>query len=768
MASWNILQARFTQGELSPLLYGQSNIDVVNDGCQLIRNGLVTVQGPVITRPGTVFLTTYAGLLRPFYRLWSFIGPQNQDLIAGFYDGKVAVLDWQNGVIGGVSGAYVQIITNPNFTLGLNSWVAIERETISPLFGAFIAALDGQCLLRTTPANVPPQAIGFVWPIQEIFRVDVLTVDGNDFVLQCTVFFTVDGPGGGPNPINETSKDYEYFVRLRLGTTYVGNEIGTQEFRLNYFSNDQFNLNISLPTIPAGTEVFSHVEFYARAIVNNAIVAPDNYDCRVDNVFLFVRPTAAPAPVILNTIYQGNELEALHFVQSPFDNRELLCLHPDHPPHALFYDSGLNNWGFAPYTFTNQPSEWGPDQWPSIGAGAQGRLILSGLSTHPETIWGSQTYDWHNFDLGAGANNEGIEVTGIERDVNTWVMSGKTLLYGDRRREYSMNSTEITVTPTNINISTQSAFGTERNPQKILMGKNVVLSAGGNNDLRLLQYSRENGGFISPNIILKAEHLGKKQFRRHFYTRDPNQILWNVMQDGTITLCSFDDELNIQAWSRLETTGIIIDGCVVNDEVGRNVVVLAIQRDINGTSAINIETISYLRVSSTWETTDCTMQVFSNNSDTIITGLDIFNNKLVSVFLDGNYDGNHLVTNNQLEISVPAFTVKVGYPYQFTVTTFPQDSLSPSRGALGITAKKRFSKLGIRGVFSLPPMINGQRPPDRSPQGIMNIPEVPQQFIDADVVDLGTNETGVITIEETLPVQLTIAAIYGQLTGNQV
>lgn len=774
MADWETLQPTFAQGELSPYLLGQANADILRQGAQLIRNGFVTPQGPVITRPATTFLSVYDSLTHNDARVWSFSGPDTQDLFAVFHDGKVNVLDWQSGAIGGTTGPYQQLITNNNFQLGLDSWSENEFNYDDPTYSfrtnVRVRAQDKQAQLYINfVSNADNIAPSYETAIPQLYRSDNLPAASQEFVLQCIARYTNDDVAGEENnPL--TGADWKWYLRLSIGTTDRGSEIATQDFELELLTTRTYTLTaIHGVSLPAGTPIHTTVELVgvAQTPLPNGSFAESNtfHFANVDDIYLYARPLAAAGPIELTTPYAGEDLAALHFVQSPYGNRDLVCLHPDHPPQTLYYDSGLTNWVFEEFTFSNAPLVWGVDgKYPSIGAGVQGRLALSGLETNPEIIWLSKTEDWQDFDQGTAQPTDAIELTAQVRDVNTWIIGGKGLLYGDRKKEYEITSQQF-LAPNDIGVSLQTSYGTERMPQKILMGKNVVLATGGNNDLRLLHYNRADLGFIAPNIVLKAEHLGRKEFKRHFYTRDPNQMLWSVMRDGTITLCSFDDDLNVQAWSRFETDGFILDGCALNDSSGRNVVVLVVERLIDNQQVINIETIYPLRDVSQWQIVDSAITVFPVSPAVgPLAGFERLEGKEVAVFLDNQFDGLQTVEGGEITVNAASGQVTCGIPYEFNVKTFPQNSISQS---LGIDSKKRISQIGVRGLFSLPPLINGDRPPDRSPQAIMNNSQPPIDLLDVKALNLGFDKYAVVEIKEVLPVRVQLAAIYGKLTSNQ-
>jgi hypothetical protein len=292
-----------------------------------------------------------------------------------------------------------------------------------------------------------------------------------------------------------------------------------------------------------------------------------------------------------------------------------------------------------------------------------------------------------------------------------------------------------------------------------------VVYGSGSTDFRLLQYSYDDGGFVAPNANAKAEHLGKRLFKRSFYTRDPHQIMWSIMEDGTITMLSIDSESDFAAWTRMEMDSPVTDGCSVINPVGENMVFLIVRRVIDGQQKTYIERITDLRFTSRWETMDCLVRTFVDGLSGQIAGFDALEGCTVAVFGDDQYVGEQVVTGGEITLDFEVSKVECGLPNVFSVTTFPQGGRISQTG---LTSKKRYSKVGLRGLFGLPPLINGQRPPDRAPQANMDFNEPKDDVYDADIVGVDTDDFGSVTISEVLPFQVTIAAIYGKLTSNQL
>lgn len=89
----------------------------------------------------------------------------------------------------------------------------------------------------------------------------------------------------------------------------------------------------------------------------------------------------------------------------------------------------------------------------------------------------------------------------------------------------------------------------------------------------------------------------------------------------------------------------------------------------------------------------------------------------------------------------------------------PQDSIR--------SWTKRWNKIWALMHLSAPPIINGVRPPDRSPSTPMDTPE-PLSSGQYQAVGLGWDQNGQITIEENLPVAMNVLAIYGELARESL
>lgn len=773
---WNIIQNNFTAGILSPRFVGQVNNDLVRAGLQTADNAFIFPQGPCAKRPGTHLLHTLFSPLNSILanvRVWRFIGPENNDLIAVFYDGIVAVYDAIEGQLGGDTAPFSQLLPNTVFPPvdELTYWVGENYNWnpnyhITTYWALYLGSGSARMRSQTDTAFFISAVPTDFLPAQNLSSTIAVNPGLDEWRLKARVILdeTMKSQLADPRALY-----FEVELTLLSGVT----ELDTQVFSIEPATEEIFQLEYTNPGTLPESEITVRVRLHPLIDplyqTGQTVKQGTYFELIVREVTLESRFTPGPpSPIQFITTYTNEEIGELHFVQSPYNNRELIVLHPNHPPMALYYNAGP--WAWLAYPFTSSPPEWAANNYPGIGTAFQGRLVLSGVPSFPEKIWASASGNWPDmYDATPSGKGDALELVAQERDVNTWLAGLKGLLYGDRRAERLIRADSTLVAFDDIVIVNQSGYGSLRMPQKIIFGKNIVLATGGKADLRLVRYSDENGGFIAPNILAKAEQLGRPGFRSHFYSRKPHMILWSVMLDGSVLLCHFDDEMEMAAWTKIPSpaNGRYVDGCVTIDEDGNDIVTLISVRQINTNVRIFFEVIQNLNDLETWSYVDILQTYQGPFTLGPMLGFDEYINQTVAVFYNGEF-AEYQQVNVLGELNITddtATTLTVGLPYNFKVTTFPQGSIAIQSG---LVAKKRYSQLGVRGVFSSPPVINGQRPPDRDPNNLMNVSINPVAVLDTKIVDMNFSETAEITIEEDQPVGLMVAAIFGKITSNQL
>jgi len=762
MAAWHSIQSSFKIGEVSPRFAAEVNDEFAKNAAAEIYNGVVLLQGSATKRLGTSFsalVPISTGNQSDPARIWPMFAPDNQEIVAVFTHEFVTLIFDLAAAYGDsvpIVGQ-IQTVLNPSFEQGFNGW-SYDGATMTPtgvslnttLGSIFdgVTDLDGMAVLSATWDSAVV--------IFDTYAVGIdQTLNIPDPATELTYSLTAleqGAPEGIP-----------VVLRLKCGTTPGGNDIFQQDINIPNGGPSVNYTAVMSGFAPVSGTVYLRVE-YQVTIYQATFFAHSSL--AVDDILLYANDQTLSAPISVITPYTSDQVEDLHFSQSPFDDQALFIFHPDVEPNWLYFN-GVS-WIVEPVVFTSSPSVWAGTNWPSICTSYQGRLILSGTADDPETIWASRSNDWTDFVEGGTITPESpFEFTPTERGVNTWLHGHKTLLFGNTRDEFSVDAQSGIIQAADVAVLQQTGYGGMRNPQRLRMGHAIVSPTNGSQTIKLIQYSRDAGGYIAPDIMLQAEHLGKRGVRRLFYTRDPHEMLWAVMLDGTLCTMSFNSEQQIRAWSTWKTEGVFLDATTIVDTTGGTVVVLIVQRNVNGALQTQVEYLNNLRDVKNWRYLDAAVRrtITSN----IVFNIVHLEGLLAHVFLDGSYAGTRVVSSGEIDLTgldwQNASIVDIGIGYNFRLKTLPQGTLTPQ---IGLAAKKRFSKVGIRGMFSRVPIIQGQRYPERNASALMNETQPATDLLDTFVCDLGTNTTAEVVIEEPLPVRLTVAGIYGKLSGNEL
>jgi hypothetical protein len=145
-------------------------------------------------------------------------------------------------------------------------------------------------------------------------------------------------------------------------------------------------------------------------------------------------------------------------------------------------------------------------------------------------------------------------------------------------------------------------------------------------------------------------------------------------------------------------------------------------------------------------------------------GLDRFNGKSVYVYADGAGYGPYEVLNGSISLPETVQEVYVGFGFSTLLVTRDLEGGFPAGTMQG--TQQSWNKIWVRGKFTVPPVINGRRAPERSVKINMDT-AVPSDYRDVEITSDGIKSDNRITITEGLPVPLEVIAVFGEMaTGS--
>lgn len=223
------------------------------------------------------------------------------------------------------------------------------------------------------------------------------------------------------------------------------------------------------------------------------------------------------------------------------------------------------------------PTNWSADGWPtefwSEGAWSEYRgypraiaafqqKIFCGFNrSEPLRIWGTQTADFENWDLG----DQSLATDGVAFDLDAtgdgsgvWLAGQDALFAGFEAAEWVVQGSDGTGTigPTSVSARRQSRFGSNPNMGAKLLGDALVFADFAGFTVRQFLFSVFTGKYMSSDLTVFSPEMmnaGAVQFgvQRNF---QKNTILWAATLDGELVGMTYDLDQEIFGWHR-HTTG---------------------------------------------------------------------------------------------------------------------------------------------------------------------------------------------------------------------
>lgn len=344
----------------------------------------------------------------------------------------------------------------------------------------------------------------------------------------------------------------------------------------------------------------------------------------------------------------------------------------------------LGSWGSVP-------------GWPRTVTFHQDRLFFGGTSAQPQTVWGSKTGDYVNFETGE-EDDSALNFTLVANDVNyiRWMVSRGDLVIGTASGEWVMKSYNGPLTPTNVQVQRVTTYGSDP-VSGILTHNALIFVQRGGKRVRLFQYDYNTDAYFAADLNLLADHVTQGTTLTDLdFAKTPEPILWTVRSDGQAPLLTLMTDQQVIAWSRVVTDGTIESVAIIPDEVW-----LVVNRTIGGATKRYIERITE------WDETLANARfldshlTYSGTATTTLSGLSHLEGETVSVFDGASFLGTKTVSSGSITLDSPVTYAVVGLPYTSTLQTNPLEL--PNRTGTSMSYNKRI----IRAIARLYKTIGG-------------------------------------------------------------
>jgi len=437
------------------------------------------------------------------------------------------------------------------------------------------------------------------------------------------------------------------------------------------------------------------------------------------------------------------------------------------PPRRLYFDGTVYQFQEVFQTdatqFYNQWN-WATNGYPATCTSYNGRLVLAGSTegtvvspkgSSAETVWCTEVGDWGKFTDPAATEvlpTDSVSFTSIYRSQIRWAVGSKSLLLGAESCEYSA-SADVIFQPNDIGVDMQSTHGSNR-VQPVVMGSYIMFPGEAGTKMRAMQFMQEAGGWVAPDLTLAHPTILNSKIIRMARMRNPHQMVVVVLGNGQLALKHFDDKVPMDAWSRIDVGGQVIDACVSVGASGEDILYVLVKRtSTSGTSKLCLEAIVNFTTArrAGWIHMNSWVATLATGSPTnVITGMGHLEGQYVQVLADYNYLGVFQVVSgnvtlvDQLGAPINFIGAIAGLAAPCALGTLPLITRDPA-------SKKRFTSLTVRTLGSARPIINGEHTADRDPLVPLGRSQYPDYLYDCDVAPMESAQMLAIRVEETLP-----------------
>jgi hypothetical protein len=463
----------------------------------------------------------------------------------------------------------------------------------------------------------------------------------------------------------------------------------------------------------------------------------------------------------ISSPYLEAELTELHFAQSA--DVMYIC-HSNHAPRKLSR-TGHTSWTLTTPTFTWASSTpWtSGNGYPRAVSFYEQRLFFAGTSTYPQTIWGSQTADYENFDQGTGLADESMEYAIATNKVNVirWLQPSRDLIVGTGGGEFKVGRPQgEPLTPSNVMVTQQTTYGSWTIPP-IQIGNAILFAQRARRKLREFSYQFQSDGYIAPDMTLLAEHITAGYLKDMDYQQEPDSIVWACTSTGKLLSMTYERPEDVVAWAEHELggTGVEVESVAVITNATQDQLWVAVKRTVNGS------VVRYVEYLDPDINVDSGITGTVSTATTSVSGLSHLEGETVKLVINDAVFPDTTVSSGAISISVPVgwsnVDIQVGLGYTSTLKTMRVEAGSQSGKAQGL--KKRWNEVKVRLLNTTGVKINDDQLPFRTSSTPMSS-GIGLFTGDKRVTNLGWDRDGIIEIKQEQPLPLTVLGIHGTLT----
>lgn len=760
-----MLKPSFAAGELSPAMYGRTDIAKYDVGAAKLENFIVLRYGGVQNRAGTKYLATTAGnkkaVLLPFrYNV-------EQNFIIEITAGKIRF--YTQGALVTKNGAPYEIT---------NNYSEDELDTIK-----YTQSADVMFLVQ--PNHPPATLTRYANDNWTFERMDITggPFADSELTAKSTTTITASATTGTVTLTASASIFNANMVDDLIALTHFVDS----DYKKGTPSANGTNLIVSvLPHSTVYVESFGFwdgnftLEKYDRLtgqwvkIRSQSGNRSQNYNLTEENDSDEITQYRVTSTEFNTDVWSGeNEQQRGYITIQAFGN--------DYTGHVLItgYTSATQVTGTVKKQLASteatkdyQFASWSQKNgFPTCAGFFEDRLVFAGSKAEPQTFWASKTGDYYNFGTSIPAlDNDAITATlngGQMNGIKAIIAFGEMILL-TAGGEYKVTGNGKPITGENVLSQAQEYRGIS-DVLPVTVGSRIVYLQQQGNLIRDLAYSYDVDKYTGDDLNLLAAHL----FERHkitsmTYQQTPNSIVWCTREDGVLLGLTYLKEQDVYAWHQHSTAhGKFINVCAISGPQ-EDELYCVVEREGN----YYVERMVAREASTEPEDqyfVDSGITVSGNTKTNEVTGLDHLEGLEVAILADGNVQPLQTVTDGKITLKRAYSKIHVGLPIHAEMQTLPLEFnaedgtfMSRKKRVSALMAMFKDSRGGLYGIGDGPKNEFKWRSTEKWGEPIALFTGKKKM----PVPQANWNETVMVTISQEDPLPLTILSLVPQIEAG--
>lgn len=697
------LQTSFNAGELSPYIAGRPDVAKYASGCDTMSGWLPMVEGPAITRPGTVFVSEVKDSTD---RTWlvRFEFSSADSYMLEFGDGYIRFYYDHAQVVVGTLAAWA---TTTAYTAGDlvsrsgTNYYCTTAHT-SGTFATDLAAGKWYALTGSVYEIPSPYSAADLTDTAGVLAVRfvqtgdvVYLVHGSHAPRKLSRFsstrWTLETVDLAPPPFKEVAQTTTVYASAATGTV-------TLTASASIFTAAHVGQYILLREADV-----RDVKKWTNGV---SVTAGDVRRYNGKNYEALNSATTGGSPPIHSSgaEYDGDPGVQWQFLDHGYGWAKITAytsgtsvsadVVSQLPVGAVGSGSATARWAFQAWNAT--------DGYPNVVTFFRERLTFA----RDETIWFSVSGDFENFATevdGVISADSGFERTIASDRANSirWLSPGDVLLVGTIGDEWAIteSTTSDPFGPDNVKTKRQSTYGSN-SVAPIRVGTETLFVQRAGRKVRAMAFQFTEDGFQSPNVSAFARTIAGPGLVDTAYQQEPWSVVWAARSDGLMVGMTIDREQDVVAWHRHPFSGGAVEcvECIPSPDGNRDDLWLIVRYTINGSTK---RYIAYLAEPDD-DQTDQADWIYSDMSltydgapATTISGLDHLEGEAVWVLVDGARHPNRTVSGGSITLQLAGSKVVVGLPSPATLTTMNFEGGNPTGTAQGKTKRAHVMTLRL-------------------------------------------------------------------------